>query len=102
MKAIGECKLCGNLILLVDAEYGTAIAQAIPGYTEQVDGIFQTMEGLAAEAGSAEIMAMLQEYRAEVQLLEDRMRSDSLCAVSTVSSDSCRGSCRRFRRNLFI
>lgn len=82
VKAIGECKLCGNLILLVDAEYGTAIAQAIPGYTEQVDGIFQTMEGLAAETGSAEIMAMLQEYRAEAQLLEDKVTSITDCYLA--------------------
>lgn len=82
VKAIGECKLCGNLILLVDAEYGTAIAQAIPGYTEQVDGIFQTMEGLAAETGSTEIMAMLQEYRAEVQLLEDKVTSITDCYLA--------------------
>lgn len=82
VKAIEECKLCGNLILLVDAEYGTAIAQAIPGYTEQVDGIFQTMEGLAAETGSAEIMAMLQEYRAEVQLLEDKVTSITDCYLA--------------------
>ena len=82
VKAIGECKLCGNLILLVDEEYGTAIAQAIPGYTEQVDGIFQTMEGLAAETGSAEIMAMLQEYRAEVQLLEDKVTSITDCYLA--------------------
>ena len=82
VKAIGECKLCGNLILLVDAEYGTAIAQAIPEYTGQVDGIFQTMEGLAAETGSAEIMAMLQEYRAEVQLLEDKVTSITDCYLA--------------------
>ena len=82
VKAIEECKLCGNLILLVDAEYGTAIAQAIPGYTEQVDGIFQTMEGLAAETGSAEIMAMLQEYRAEAQLLEDKVTSITDCYLA--------------------
>lgn len=82
VKAIGECKLCGNLILLVDAEYGTAIAQAIPEYTGQVDNIFQTMEGLAAETGSTAIMAMLQEYRAEVQLLEDKVTSITDCYLA--------------------
>ncbi|MGN0353359.1 MAG: methyl-accepting chemotaxis protein [Roseburia sp.] len=82
VKAVGECKLCGNLILLVDSETGVPIAQAIPGYTEQIDTLFLSMEELAKETGSTKIMDSLQDYRAEVQLLEDKVTSISDCYLS--------------------
>lgn len=56
VEAIGECKLCGNLILLVqDEELGTQIAQAIPGYVQSIDIIFASMEEMCAQVGSAEM-----------------------------------------------
>ncbi len=78
VEAIGECKLCGNLILLVqDEELGTQIAQAIPGYVQSIDTIFASMEEMCAQVGSAEMQEALQEYRAEVQTLEDMMNNIS-------------------------
>lgn len=82
VKTIGECKLCGNLILLVDAETGTAIAQAIPAYTEQIDTLFASMEELATKTGHTEIVESLQTYRAEVQLLEDKVKNISDCYLA--------------------
>lgn len=78
VEAIGECKLCGNLILLVqDEELGTQIAQAIPGYVQSIDTIFASVEEMCAQVGSAEMQEALQEYRAEVQTLEDMMNNIS-------------------------
>ncbi len=78
VEAIGECKLCGNLILLVqDEELGTQIAQAIPGYVQSIDTTFASMEEMCAQVGSTEMQEALKDYRAEVQTLEDMMNNIS-------------------------
>ena len=80
--AVGECKLCGNLILLVDSEMGASIAQAIPSCTEQIDSLFATMEELAKTTGNNEIMSSLEAYHTEVQLLEDKVTGISQCYIA--------------------
>ena len=81
IKAVGECKLCGNLILLVDKEMGTQIAQAIPSYIGEIDELFASMETLSAETGSTEIMETLEVYRTETQSLEEKVTNNGTTAL---------------------
>lgn len=70
-KATEECKLYGNLIVMMDdAETATNIAHSMTEVIGEIDAAVAEMEALAAACNDAELTAVLESYKTELEALK--------------------------------
>lgn len=70
-KATEECKLYGNLIVMMDdAETATNIAHSMTDVIGEIDASVAEMEALVASCNDTELTSMMDAYKAEIETLK--------------------------------
>ena len=75
-KATEECKLYGNLIVMMDdAQTAENIAHSMSDVIGEIDASVTEMDALVAACNDAELASLLDAYKAELETLKDSMAS---------------------------